>query len=339
MTATTASPKRASLIDAKSSHGLGVPKTASILGKGLAPVLHSVDTSPEVSDAVRQVVNNWLDEVVLLPAEKCRKWVFNPRHAIDEDGIPRLAKLIRDQGQIDPIIVAKAADGMYDILCGQRRWLSIQELNSGAEEKLLIKAKVVPESMSFDEMMAIAVATQENTDPLKDIDLALTIAELEREGRKPEVVLGKAPSTVSRLRRMATLPGRVIQEIKVNAGKITMNHGYEIVSVFEAKGELIALDFTFRIVKENLTVEQSRMRAQEILGGKGKQTRRTWVTWDLTSSAGKAGVVKAREASGDLSMSLKGVTPEGLTRFHEFVKEFTANPKMVGAQAKQEPED
>lgn len=286
---------------------------------GDLPVAHTLGLAPVAQ------VQSWSDVVVLLKVSQCRKWVFNPRHAVQEERIPELAKLIRDLGQLDPIIVSLAEDGMYDILCGQRRWMAIRDFNLSDG---LIKAKVVPADMPFEMRMQLAVESQAHTDPLRDIDYALTVIELDREGRNPEIVLGKAKGTISKLRQMGKLPDKVLEKIKERPDKVSMAYGHELARVFEAKGELAAFDLVISIIESDFTVAEAVQRSRQIIGEAAKQTRRSWTTWKVPASAG---MLKMRENTGEVTLNLRGVSPEGMRRIQEFAAQIVQDPTLVRA--------
>ena len=71
-------------------------------------------------------------ETTELPLESIRVSDFNARKDLDagtEDaGIAELANSIRELGVLSPVIVRRAADGMYDLIAGQRRLLACREL-------------------------------------------------------------------------------------------------------------------------------------------------------------------------------------------------------------------
>lgn len=205
------------------------------------PVAQGFGHSEKLQPLVLEHGAEWSDVVTDLHVSQCRKWKLNPRHAIIEDRIPELAKLIRDLGQLDPIIIARAKDGsgMFDILCGQRRWLAIKSINYNEG---IIKAKIVPDDMPIETMLQLAIDSQSNTDPLRDIDYAMTVIELDRQGRNPMADLGKDKATVSKLRRMGRLPDEVLAEVMEKPDKFSMNICYELTQVCPLKAEGPSLD-------------------------------------------------------------------------------------------------
>lgn len=331
-------PKTAGLARGREPEAQGIYKGRSVIGARGAIPLRLANDHPVLEDDLVSTfgashdLRTWSDVVIDLRVDQCRKWVFNPRHAVIEGRIPELAKLIRDLGQLDPIIVSEASDGsgMHDILCGQRRWLAIRDsgYNGG-----IIKAKVVPKEMPFEVLMQLAVDSQANTDPLRDIDYALTVIALEREGRNPEMVLGKVKGTISKLRQIGKLPDRILEIFKGEPDKFSVAFGYEIVQVLQARDELIAFDFAIDILSEDMTVIEASRRAKELIGGEIKQTRRPWVTWRLESAGRLVGSVKARETTGEVAVNLRGITPQGLARIRATIDEVMKDPGLLQPSA------
>lgn len=297
----------------------GSHSAAANEGAGAA---HEDGSTPHLVDSSAA---HWVDRVVDLHVDQCRKWVFNPRHAVVEDRIPELAKLIRELGQLDPIIVCRAPDGVYDILCGQRRWLAIK---SSGYNNGIIKAKVTPDGMAFEMLMQLAVESQANTDPLRDVDYALTILALDAEGRNAEMVLGKSKGTISKLRQMGQLPEGVLDLIKESPDKFTMTFGYNLFQVFSKCGTPAAVDFAISIRDRDLTYVDVDSRTKQLTNGQVKQTRRSWTSWGLACAGKNAGALKARDSTGEVSLSLKGVNAKGLERIRAMVDEIVADESM-----------
>ena|SRR5690554_8205574 len=60
-------------------------------------------------------------ELQELPIDALSPGRYQPRSAIDAEGLDELAQSIRAQGLIQPIIVRRLASG-YEIIAGERRW-------------------------------------------------------------------------------------------------------------------------------------------------------------------------------------------------------------------------
>ena len=60
--------------------------------------------------------------VVLLPIEKLKASVYQPRKAFNEESLNELASSIKEHGLLEPLLVKKSQDEMYEIICGERRF-------------------------------------------------------------------------------------------------------------------------------------------------------------------------------------------------------------------------
>ena len=75
---------------------------------------------------------------------------FQPRKIFDEDSLKDLTNSIKERGIIQPIIVRKSSDdtSKYEIIAGERRWLSAQK--AGLHEVPVVIADVdVLKSLEF----------------------------------------------------------------------------------------------------------------------------------------------------------------------------------------------
>ena len=88
------------------------------LGRGLDALLGYGATAPAVTD------ESTLRD---LPVELIRRGQYQPRSAIDPEGLEALAQSIRSQGILQPVQVRPLADGVhYELLAGERRWRAAQ---------------------------------------------------------------------------------------------------------------------------------------------------------------------------------------------------------------------
>lgn len=62
------------------------------------------------------------NSVVLLPIEKLKASVYQPRKAFNEESLNELASSIKEHGLLEPLLVKKSQDEMYEIICGERRF-------------------------------------------------------------------------------------------------------------------------------------------------------------------------------------------------------------------------
>src|SRR5262249_45964843 len=85
------------------------------LGRGLSALIPD-SPAPVAAPAARALD---VDTDLLRPNR------FQPRTQMDEERIDELARSIRSNGIIQPIVVRRAAEG-YEIIAGERRWRAAQ---------------------------------------------------------------------------------------------------------------------------------------------------------------------------------------------------------------------
>ena len=84
------------------------------LGRGLSALIPDAPASPQSATRALEV-----DTDLLTPNR------FQPRTTMDDGRIEELARSIRSNGIIQPIVVRKADTG-YEIVAGERRWRAAQ---------------------------------------------------------------------------------------------------------------------------------------------------------------------------------------------------------------------
>ncbi|HVR30510.1 MAG TPA: ParB/RepB/Spo0J family partition protein [Thermoanaerobaculia bacterium] len=85
------------------------------LGRGLDAILPKADPTAATGGGVQTV-----PVASLVPNQ------VQPRARFDEEGLDELARSIRVQGVIQPLIVAPRPDGTFTIVAGERRWRAAQ---------------------------------------------------------------------------------------------------------------------------------------------------------------------------------------------------------------------
>lgn len=257
---------------------------------------------------------------VWLEASSMSVWEGNPRHVIDPMKLAQLGDSIENHGQSEPIDVVEDPlnPGKYLILGGQRRWLAVTQRNL-QEGKLLARVRVgMP---SAETMFAAAVETQINTDPLQDLDFAITLARAKDSigVRALSKVIDKSPGEISKLRNIGDLPTNLMLFMKEHAKKFTSLFAYEVFQVNEKMGEVQALDFAKVIVTRGLSHKAALTVKENLFGDRQPLRRSSWSTIRLT-----AGSMRLKEDTGELAVKLKGLSPENMLVIQEAVKKATS---------------
>jgi ParB family transcriptional regulator, chromosome partitioning protein len=173
---------------------------------------------------------------------------FQPRTNIDEAKIDELARSIRSNGIIQPIVV-RTVDGGYEIVAGERRWRASQRAG-------LLKVPVVVRDIPEERLLAAALIENIQREDLNPIEEAYAYRRLVDEYQLTQEqiadAVGKDRSSVANFLRLLKLP----EEIRTNlgSGALTMGHARALLGLPDEASQLrVARD----IVAKNLSVRET----------------------------------------------------------------------------------
>lgn len=197
---------------------------------------------------------------------------LQPRGIISPDSIAELADSIREQGIVEPIVVASTPAG-YQIIAGERRWRA-------AKLAGLKTVPVVIRQTSPQQMLEIAIVENVQREDLNPIERAQAYKRLIDEfGLGTNEVakrVGKSAPTVSNTIRLLTLPDAIKDALV--AGVITEGHVRPLISLGDDK---LMLELFKKILKENSTVRDTEDMARKAKGEREakepKKTDKLWV--------------------------------------------------------------
>ena len=171
------------------------------------------------------------NSVVLLPIEKLKASVYQPRKAFNEESLNELASSIKEHGLLEPLLVKKSQDEMYEIICGERRFRACK-IAQLASVPCLIRDDL--------ELNGYAVALIEN---------------IQREDLNP-VEMANAFSLILRINNLHDEIKNMIVE-----GLIDLGHAKVILSLEDKELQLKAAQY---VVKNSLTVRQTEKLVSDI---------------------------------------------------------------------------
>jgi ParB family chromosome partitioning protein len=143
------------------------------------------------------------DRIEKIAVGQLRASPYQPRKHFDETALAELASSIKRYGVIQPLVVTAAADGMYGLIAGERRWRA----------SVIAGLKTVPAIIrSSQELEQLELALIENVQrvDLSPLEQAVSIEHLHQQFSLAydEIAkrLGKATSTVHNIVRLLGLP-------------------------------------------------------------------------------------------------------------------------------------
>lgn len=215
------------------------------LGRGLDALLPVAAPAPVKPAAESQdVLDIELDHI--LPNR------FQPRRDFPEDELEQLADSLRQNGLLQPIVVRRKGDGLYELISGERRWRAAELAGLGT-----IKALV--RNCSDDEAMALALIENLQRDDLNPMETAHAYHRMATEfGMTQDVIaqrVGRERSSVANLLRLLHLPEEVQQ--MVAAGSLSTGHAKVLLAVHGGEAQV---RLAREIVDRQWSVRESEKR-------------------------------------------------------------------------------
>lgn len=215
------------------------------LGKGLSALI------PDAADALALPRAPLDVDIDLLEPNQ-----YQPRGAMNESSLEGLARSIRSNGVIQPIVVRRLEGGTgrarYQIIAGERRWRAAQRAQL-AKVPVVIKEIAPGEKMRLLEMALIENIQREDLNPM---DAAAAYQRLVDEFHLKQddiaTQVGKDRATVANYLRLLKLP----EEVRGNVaqGALSMGHARAIVALAsEADQRRLARD----VVSRGLSVRET----------------------------------------------------------------------------------
>jgi ParB family transcriptional regulator, chromosome partitioning protein len=207
------------------------------LGRGLSALIPDAPVVPATSERALEV------DIDLLRPNRDQ-----PRTAMDDSKIEELARSIKSNGIIQPIVVRKTPEG-YEIVAGERRWRASQRAG-------LAKVPVVVRDIPEERMLAAALIENIQREDLNPIEEAQGYRRLVDEHHLTQEqiaeAVGKDRSSVANYLRLLKLPTEVRSNL--SAGSLSMGHARALLAL---SNETDQLRIAREVVAKNLSVRET----------------------------------------------------------------------------------
>lgn len=182
---------------------------------------------------------------------------LQPRGIISPQSLSELVDSIREQGILEPLIIAKTPAG-YQIIAGERRWRAAKILG-------LSRVPVVIRETTPQGMLEMSIVENVQREDLNPIERALAykrlIDEFDLGTNDVARRVGKSAPTVSNTIRLLSLPDAIKDALV--AGVITEGHVRPLISLGDSR---LMLDLFKKILRENSNVRQTEEMARQVKG-------------------------------------------------------------------------
>ena len=206
------------------------------LGRGLSALIPDMPAQPGGDRALD------VDTDLLRPNK------FQPRTHVDDERIENLARSIKSNGMIQPI-VARRIDGGYEIIAGERRWRAAQRAG-------LLKVPVVVRDVPEERLLAVALIENIQREDLNPIEEAVAYRRLADEFHLTQEqiaeAVGKDRSSIANYVRLLRLPHEVRANVASSA--LSMGHARALLAVGD---ETSLLRLARDVVARGLSVRET----------------------------------------------------------------------------------
>jgi ParB family chromosome partitioning protein len=222
------------------------------LGKGLQALL------PEKKTLVWKVEQDG-QAVSLISLDQILPNRYQPRTTFMEAELEELAQSVQEHGVLQPIVVRRKGDGMYELIAGERRYRA-------AKIAGLPNIPALVRNSNDEKALAVALVENIQRQNLNPMEEAKAYSRLMGEfGLTQDLVarsVGKDRSSIANILRLLSLPKTVQQFIE--SGAISLGHAKVLAGLSTAETQL---QLAQKIVSEQLSVRQ----IEQMIGGQKKE--------------------------------------------------------------------
>jgi len=195
---------------------------------------------------------------VLCPIEEIAPSPHQPRKRFDEKALAELARSIKENGLLQPILVRprEGKGARFELVAGERRWRAAQRAG-------LTEVPVLVKKIDGDKALELSLIENLQREDLNPIEEAEGFRWLSEEfGCTQEEVadkVGKDRSTVANALRLLKLPAPIRKDLE--EGKLSAGHARAILSL-ESNADMNRL--RQQILKHDLSVRQAEALARRM---------------------------------------------------------------------------
>ena len=223
------------------------------LGKGLGALIPSDVSSADDDDVAR------LEDI---PVGNVRPNPNQPRVHFDEETLAELAASIREIGVLQPILVRPAADGVYELIAGERRWRAARRAGLA-----MIPAVIrMTDDLGSVERALVENLHRQDLTPLEEAAAYQQLIEdFELTHEQVASRVGKSRSAVSNTLRLMTLPAS-IQPLLAD-GRLSAGHAKALLGTPDRQfqeqlaRQAVAENWSVRMVEEAVRKHADRGQA------------------------------------------------------------------------------
>lgn len=238
------------------------------LGRGLEALLG------ETSEPARPVQTQAKEGLREIPVDLLQRGQYQPRQDMHQESLEDLARSIKAQGLVQPIVVrplpGTGAEIRYEIIAGERRWRAAQIAGLATVPAVVRR---IPDSAVIAQAL-IENIQRENLNPLEEAQaIQRLLNEFQLTHQDAADAIGRSRAAVSNLLRLLELGDEARGLLR--SGAIEMGHARALLGIADPRmqAEVAAL-----VARKSLSVRETEALVRRVLEGggsdRGKKTTR-----------------------------------------------------------------
>jgi ParB family transcriptional regulator, chromosome partitioning protein len=192
-----------------------------------------------------------------IPVGEIDRNPYQTRTRFDEAALVELAASITATGVVQPILVRPLANGRFQLIAGERRWLASQKAGKATIPAIL-------RQVSDEQAMEITIVENLQRTDLNPMEQARAYERLSREFKLTQEQMaqrtGKDRASVANFLRLLRLPEQV--QGKVEAGELSFGHARALLALENPETILAAAQ---KVSALSMSVRQTESYVQGIL--------------------------------------------------------------------------
>ncbi len=190
---------------------------------------------------------------------------YQPRQAFSAQGLTELSDSLKQSGLLQPILVRRKGDGIYELISGERRWRA-------AKEAGLETIQAVIRNCGDEESIVLALVENLQRADLNPMEMARAYHRMMNEfGLTQDIIarrVGCERSSIANVVRLIQLPSEIHQLLESN--QLSMGHAKVILSL---SGQNEQLRIAQLVVSKSLSVRETEKLIESLLAGKKRGAR------------------------------------------------------------------
>ncbi|MEP6932702.1 MAG: ParB/RepB/Spo0J family partition protein, partial [Nitrospirota bacterium] len=158
---------------------------------------------------------------------------YQPRQTFDPQELMELTASLKQSGLLQPILVRRKGDGIYELISGERRWRAAKEAGSETIQAVI-------RNCGDEESIVLALVENLQRTDLNPMEMARAYHRMMNEfGLTQDIIarrVGCERSSIANIVRLIQLPSEVQQMIETN--QISMGHAKVILGIPDQNEQL-----------------------------------------------------------------------------------------------------